>query len=298
MKNIEQVPLVSVITPVLNGEATIEENIQSIKNQTYPNIEHIVVDNFSTDRTREIAESLGVKYHQAGPERVAQDNYGVRVSDGKYVFISGSDLVIEPEYISQCVEKCEREGYDAIYASVLTRTTNYISKVKGLERELYIGDDAHEAARFFNKDIFINAGMYDESMVLHGDDYEMQKRLNRLGYKTGRVSAREYHLDELESFYEVFLKSFYYGYNSRNYINKYGASAVLQLSPIRTVYFKKVPLFLKNINLIPGFVVFKFLQYTSASLGLLASYLKLDFLSDIFHKLIYNRTRRCKKKGS
>ena len=52
-------PLVSVATPVYNGERHLAECIESVLAQTYQNWEYIIVNNCSTDRTREIAESYG-----------------------------------------------------------------------------------------------------------------------------------------------------------------------------------------------------------------------------------------------
>jgi glycosyltransferase involved in cell wall biosynthesis len=54
-------PLVSVATPVYNGERHLAECIESVLAQTYQNWEYIIVNNCSTDRTREIAESYGRK---------------------------------------------------------------------------------------------------------------------------------------------------------------------------------------------------------------------------------------------
>ena len=47
----ESEPLVSIITPVYNGEKFISECLESIRTQTYSNFEHIIVNNCSTDRT-------------------------------------------------------------------------------------------------------------------------------------------------------------------------------------------------------------------------------------------------------
>jgi len=54
-------PLVSVLTPVYNGEAHLAECIESVLAQTYPHWEYIIVDNRSTDRSREIAERYAEK---------------------------------------------------------------------------------------------------------------------------------------------------------------------------------------------------------------------------------------------
>jgi len=287
MKN--NLPLVSTITPVLNGEQYIHENLSSIKKQTYPHIEIIVVDNFSTDSTVSIAKKMGATVYQKGPERTAQDNYGVEKAKGKYIFITGCDMVLDTEYIEQCVRVCENEGYDAVYASVLSKTTNFWSKVKGLERECYIGDDFIESARFFRRDVFLKIGGYDSSLTIHSDDYDMQKRLNNAGYKTGRISARETHIDEIDSLKEVFLKSFYYGLNSVDYLKKYPTYATTQLMPVRSSYFRNYKLFLKHPLLSIGFIIFKLVQYSSASIGLLFGILKLSKISNKFHQEIYKK---------
>lgn len=54
-------PLVSVVTPVYNGETYLEECIQSVVNQTYDNFEYIIVNNCSTDRSLEIAQAYAAK---------------------------------------------------------------------------------------------------------------------------------------------------------------------------------------------------------------------------------------------
>ena len=54
-------PLVSVTVPTLNSESVIAGCLASVKEQSYPNIETIIVDSLSTDRTREIAPRNGVK---------------------------------------------------------------------------------------------------------------------------------------------------------------------------------------------------------------------------------------------
>ena len=54
-------PLVSVVTPVYNGETTLCECIESVLAQTYPNWNYVIVDNCSTDRTHDIAQEYAVK---------------------------------------------------------------------------------------------------------------------------------------------------------------------------------------------------------------------------------------------
>ena len=82
--------LVSIIVPIYNSEVTIERCIKSIINQTYYNIEIILIDDGSTDNT-----SLICKKYQAIDERIVYikkentgvsntRNYGLNISKGKY----------------------------------------------------------------------------------------------------------------------------------------------------------------------------------------------------------------------
>jgi len=291
----KKLPLVSTITPVLNGEKYISRNLQSIIDQTYPKIEIIVVDNFSTDKTREISRRMGAKVYKKGPERAFQDNYGVKKAKGKYVFITGCDMILDKDYIEQAVECCEKGGYDAIYAHVLSEEHGYWSKVKGLERLCYIGDKTHEAARFFKRDVFLKLGGFRTDLVLHADDYDMQKRLDEGGYKTGFIKAVETHIDEVDSIKNVFLKSFYYGYNTKKYLKENLVYASRQLSPIRGAFFKNWRFLVKKPYHTLGLIIFKIVQYFSASIGLTFAFLGYNKIAEKFHRSIYRKKSSGKK---
>ena len=260
-------PLVSVIIPTLNSSKTIEMTLKSIKEQTYPNIEIIVVDNFSRDNTREIAERYGAKVYLCGLERAAQDNYGVKKALGKFVFITGGDMIIDQDYIAQAVTKCIREGCDAIYASVITEGDCFWAKVKGMERLTYIGDNFSESARFFRRKVFLDLGGYDESLVLNADDYDMQHRLNLTGHKTGRITAVERHTGEPTSLRQVALKSYYYAKFAPRYMKKYPSHSTKQLFPVRLAFIRHIDILLRNPIYFMGFIVFKTIQYLAGLCG-------------------------------
>ena len=84
MKDREKTPMVSVIVPTCNSAKTLELCLKSIKTQTYPNIEIIIVDKNSADNTRKIAEKYG-KVFIKGPERSAQRNFGASQAAGEYL---------------------------------------------------------------------------------------------------------------------------------------------------------------------------------------------------------------------
>jgi len=108
-------PLVSVIVPSYNHETYIEECILSIVNQTYKNIELIVVDDGSTDHSREILQRLQEQY---GFVLEFQENQGIsktmnkairQFTHGKYITGSSSDDFMMPDKIERQVNYMESD---------------------------------------------------------------------------------------------------------------------------------------------------------------------------------------------
>jgi glycosyltransferase involved in cell wall biosynthesis len=104
-------PLVSIITPVLNGVKYLEICIQSVLNQSYPNIEHIFIDGGSTDGTLDMLLSYQAKYpHRirfvSEPDKSAGEawNKGWGIAKGEIFGWLGADDVYEPDTIMTVVE--------------------------------------------------------------------------------------------------------------------------------------------------------------------------------------------------
>ena len=84
---------VSIITAVFNGEEFLEETIQSIVCQDYPDFEYIIIDGGSTDKTLEIIKKYEDKitYWISEPDKGISDafNKGIRVATGNYINFQG-----------------------------------------------------------------------------------------------------------------------------------------------------------------------------------------------------------------
>ncbi len=97
-------PLVSIIIPVFNGQNYLKEAIDSALAQTYDNIEIIVVNDGSTDRTEEIAKSYSkkIKYYKKNNGGVSSAlNLAIEKSNGKYISWLSHDDVYYPEKIEK-----------------------------------------------------------------------------------------------------------------------------------------------------------------------------------------------------
>lgn len=104
-------PLVSIITPALNGIKYLEQCIQSVLNQGYPYIEHIFVDGGSSDGTLDMLSSYQTKYPDrirfvSEPDRGVGEalNRGLKMAKGGIFGWLDSDDVYEPDAIMTVVE--------------------------------------------------------------------------------------------------------------------------------------------------------------------------------------------------
>ncbi|MDY6897733.1 MAG: glycosyltransferase [Cyanobacteriota bacterium] len=111
--------MVSVIIPCFNAERWIGEAIDSCLRQTYPHIEIIVIDDFSTDNSVEIIKSYGDKITW---ERLSENkggcyarNRGFALSKGEYIQFLDADDFILPEKIERQINFLEETGADAVY---------------------------------------------------------------------------------------------------------------------------------------------------------------------------------------
>lgn len=112
-------PLVSIVVPCYNGEKYIERFLKSVLNQTYSNLELIIVNDGSYDNTEKIIEkyqknfdereiNLVYRYQENAGQAAALNN-GLKLFSGKYLVCMDSDDEIMPEFIRENVEFLEEQ---------------------------------------------------------------------------------------------------------------------------------------------------------------------------------------------
>ena len=110
--------LVSVIVPAYNGEAYIQQAIASIVAQTYGNYEIIVVDDGSTDSTKQIVTQYPIQYLWQSNQGVAQArNRGLEVAAGKYIAFLDQDDWFLPHKLAFQVGLMEQHSHIGIVNS-------------------------------------------------------------------------------------------------------------------------------------------------------------------------------------
>lgn len=262
-------PLVSVIIPTRNSAATLAKCLQSVKEQTYSNLEIIVVDNQSRDETKEIAIELGATLILAGRERSEQTNIGAKHSRGEYLYRTDADFVLDCTLIARAVALCQ-DGYDAVIVhGTSDPTISRWARVRTAERECFEGDWAHTAASFFTKKAFDAVGGFNVALTAF-EDYDLNNRLIRAGYRVGRIDSKATHLGEPKSLAEVVSKYIYYG-NRKNltvFVSENPGKGLWQIMPIRIVYIKNLRKF--GLNFFP-FLVYHYVKYASAVIGFMSS---------------------------
>lgn len=235
--------LVSVIITTKNEEDVIANVIKSLFKQTYSPFEIILVDNYSSDNTIEIAKKLGVTNYLFGPERSAQRNFGEKKSRGKYLMFLDADMELSQGVIEECVENIEmdkRNGGIVIPEESIADT--FWGKVKAFERSFYNmgGDTLIEGARFFTREAFERVSGFDET-ITGPEDWDFPENVKKAGFQIERIKSKIYHHERISSPFFLAKKKYYYALKSNRYLQK---NNIPVISP-KTIYFLR-PTFYRN----------------------------------------------------
>ena len=261
-------PLVSVIIPTRNSEGTIEICLKSIKNQTHQNIEIVVVDNNSQDRTKEIAGKYADKVYSKGPERSAQRNFGAEKSQGEYLFFVDSDMELTSRVIEECIDKSRESS--ALIIPEISVGSSFWAHCKALEKGCYIGDETIEAARFLDKDVFFKVGKWDEDMIA-AEDWDLTSRIRREGFKVDRIQSLIKHHEGDLSLIETLKSKYYYGKNVHIYLKKHPQKAKKQYGLVRPSFLRNWEKLVRDPIHAIGMLFMKTCEFGSGGIGHLKS---------------------------
>lgn len=182
----KSMPLFSIITVVYNGEKTIEKTINSVLNQTYKNIEYIIIDGNSKDKTVDVIKKYEdeIEYWQSEPDCGIYDamNKGINLAKGDYICLLNADDWYEDNACQIVAEQIQKNKADVYYgiARVLDNDLETVdihgSTVKILNRSSV----AHQTC-FVSKEIYSNY-LYD-TKYKSAADYDLVCKLYKAGFK-------------------------------------------------------------------------------------------------------------------
>ena len=221
---------ISFVVPTRDNARTLQACVGSLRAQTHPEVEVVVVDNDSTDDTRAIAARQADMVDQRGPERCAQRNHGTRLSTGEVVVFIDSDMVLDPGVPapSAAFVAAPDLGLPCHPRALVRR--GLPRRLRALEKSLYVGDAGVEAPRAFRREVIETVGGWDESLTA-AEDWDLRDRPRAAGVHVGRVDAWIWHDEGRLRLRATFGKKRYYG----RWVGEYFPARVpvVRTSPVR-----------------------------------------------------------------
>ena len=230
--------LVSVIIPSYNKQDFIEQSINSVINQTYKNIEIIVVDDCSSDKTLNILKKYEnkIKLYVNNINKGASfcRNYGFKKSRGKYIAHLDCDDYYHKNKIYKSIDYINKNNHFFIYTNVnlinsngkkLNNNNNIQSIGEGdISKKLLLNEiSITNSTLVAKRECFNKVGLFDEKIFLAADR-EMLTRLS-LNYKAGFINEQltfyRVHTNNMFINIDNTIKEFVYILNKNKNINMF-----------------------------------------------------------------------------
>jgi glycosyltransferase involved in cell wall biosynthesis len=190
-------PLVTIITPSYNRAWIIQECIDCIKNQSYKNIEHIVIDGASTDHTLDILKHEQKNYNLqwiSEKDRGIYDavNKGIKLAKGQIIAYLNTDDFYFPYSVEVMVKKFLSSQADIVYGDWLnldydTCFMEFLPCQHLNKYDLLLGGYLPQPAVFLRREVFEKIGSFDTDFKLMADN-ELFTRAAVQGAKIEKVN--------------------------------------------------------------------------------------------------------------
>ena len=186
---------VSVIIPTYNRANLLKRAIRSVLAQTYRNFELIVVDDGSTDNTKQICSNIRFEHIKCVREEsnfggaARPKNTGIKISQGEYIAILDDDDQWLPKKLEEQIKFLEKYPDVAIVGCnfLINEKKEYkIPHYKNVFKRMLVTDDMGPGSTMmYKREVFDKVGLFDENLK-SGQDKEMRIRLS-LKFKFGFI---------------------------------------------------------------------------------------------------------------
>lgn len=172
---------VSIITVCFNAEATIEQTIKSVMEQSYQDIEYVIIDGKSSDHTLDIVGKYAHRISKivSEPDKGIYDamNKGIKHTTGDIVGILNADDWYEKDTVKKVVEAFERENSQIVHGDVRFIYDNGSSEdtVTDSINKLWFEMVVRHPATFVRREVYQKEGLFDDTFKVAGD-YEFVLR--------------------------------------------------------------------------------------------------------------------------
>jgi glycosyltransferase involved in cell wall biosynthesis len=222
-------PLISVIVLTKNSSKTLDSCLNSVRNQSYPNIELIIVDSQSTDGTINIAHSYAATIVNTDWKLLGARYLGFGKSDGEYILYLDSDQLLYPDTIERSVTSID--NYDMLCLEEESYEANsFLQKLIDVDRKLiHSFPDLHidplrgaMIPRFYKRTlldtVFKNIGSNNIHDIVFFDDSIIYYEAYSVTKRVGVVSRAIMHRDS-SSVFDFCRKSYRYGKTTQQLLN-------------------------------------------------------------------------------
>ena len=192
---VERAPKVSIVICAYNADRTMAACCESLVRLRYEPYEVIVVDDGSTDRTREIAESYPFRViHQENRGLSVARNVGIAAATGEFVAFTDSDCVVDPDWLTYLIGAMVRHGWVAAGGPNLppledARVPSCVAVAPGGPTHVLVNDDVAEhipgCNMVFRRTALRKVGNFDPVFTSAGDDVDFCWRLQNGGQQIG-----------------------------------------------------------------------------------------------------------------
>lgn len=164
-------PLLTIITVVRNGECFIEETIKSVINQSYNNIEYIVIDGGSTDDTIQLIKKYekNIDYWKSEPDTGIYDamNKGISMATGKWInFMNAGDVFFDLKVCEKIINCLTKSEVDVIYGDFLATSDIGSILVK-----------AKSISNIFKGSVFSHQSCFVQNKLLKENKFNLQYKI-------------------------------------------------------------------------------------------------------------------------
>jgi glycosyltransferase involved in cell wall biosynthesis len=190
---------ISIIIPTYNSSAYVEDAINCVLNQSYKNIEIIVIDDGSTDNTEEILQKysddkkiLYIKKKNGGP--ASARNIGLKIASGEYIALLDADDIWDKDKLTKQISFLENGNFDLVH-------TNRFFIDDATKKE-WISYTPYTTKHLIRENFIINSSVLLKTNILKQnlfkedraffaiEDYDLWLRLAFKGYKFGHLERK------------------------------------------------------------------------------------------------------------